>query len=76
MELNKIYNEDCLEGMKKMPDKSIDMILCDLPYGTTAIASHRLQRNFIGSELDYGYFKVAEQRYEVVKSQSTIFDFL
>ena len=36
MELNKIYNEDCLEGMKKIPDKSIDMILCDLPYGTTA----------------------------------------
>jgi len=31
MELNKIYNEDCLEGMKKMPDKSVDMILCDLP---------------------------------------------
>ena len=36
MELNKIYNEDCLEGMKKLKDKSIDMILCDLPYGTTA----------------------------------------
>ena len=36
MELNKIYNEECLEGMKKIPDKSIDMILCDLPYGTTA----------------------------------------
>lgn len=35
MELNKIYNEDCLKGMKKIPDKSIDMILCDLPYGTT-----------------------------------------
>ena len=31
-----IYNEDCLEGMKRIPDKSIDMILCDLPYGTTA----------------------------------------
>ena len=27
---------DCLEGMKNIPDKSIDMILCDLPYGTTA----------------------------------------
>ena len=27
---------DCLELMKKIPDKSIDMILCDLPYGTTA----------------------------------------
>lgn len=36
MELNTIYNEDCLEGMKRIPDKSIDMILCDLPYGTTA----------------------------------------
>lgn len=36
MELNKIYNEDCLEGMKRIPDKSVDMILCDLPYGTTA----------------------------------------
>ena len=36
MKLNTIYNEDCLVGMKRIPDKSIDMILCDLPYGTTA----------------------------------------
>lgn len=35
MEINKIYNEDCLEGMKGIADKSVDMILCDLPYGTT-----------------------------------------
>lgn len=35
IELNKIYNMDCLEGMKMIEDKSIDMILCDLPYGTT-----------------------------------------
>ena len=27
---------DCLEKMKYIPDKSIDMVLCDLPYGTTA----------------------------------------
>ena len=33
--LNKIFNEDCLEGMKRIPDESIDMILTDLPYGTT-----------------------------------------
>ena len=37
MELNKIYNEDCLEGMKKIPDKSVDMVLCDLPYEVTAL---------------------------------------
>ena len=36
MELNKIYLGDCLELMKDIPDKSVDMILCDLPYGTTA----------------------------------------
>ena len=48
MELNKLYNlsdykdinsmlfnGDCLEVMKDIPNKSIDMILCDLPYGTT-----------------------------------------
>ena len=31
----KLYQGDCLELMKNIPDKSIDMILCDLPYGTT-----------------------------------------
>src|SRR3990167_3750552 len=34
--INKVINGDCLEVMKYIPDKSIDMILCDLPYGTTA----------------------------------------
>lgn len=36
MQTNVIYNEECLQGMTRIPDKSIDMILCDLPYGTTA----------------------------------------
>jgi len=31
-----LLHGDCLELMKDIPDKSIDMILCDLPYGTTA----------------------------------------
>ena len=41
IEFNKVYNEDCLgdidlrTGMWRIPDKSVDMILCDLPYGTT-----------------------------------------
>lgn len=33
---NIVLNGDCLELMKDIPDGSIDMILCDLPYGTTA----------------------------------------
>ena len=35
LEINNVYNMDCLEGMNLIPDGSIDMILCDLPYGTT-----------------------------------------
>jgi DNA modification methylase len=33
--LNKVVQGDCLEVMKNFPDGGIDMILCDLPYGTT-----------------------------------------
>jgi|GEM_PF-141672 len=32
---NKVIQGDCLNVMQSIPDKSIDMILCDLPYGTT-----------------------------------------
>ena len=31
-----IVNADCLEAMKLIPDKSIDCVICDLPYGITA----------------------------------------
>ena len=34
METNIVYNMDCLEGMKNIPDNSVDLILCDLPYNT------------------------------------------
>ena len=36
LEVNKIYHGDCLEIMKEIPDKSIDCIICDLPYSMTA----------------------------------------
>lgn len=32
---SKLYNQDCMEVLPQLEDKSIDMILCDLPYGTT-----------------------------------------
>ena len=35
LEINKIYKEDCLVGMQRIDDKSIDCIICDLPYGCT-----------------------------------------
>lgn len=35
MTKHNLMQGDCLELMKDIPDKSVDMILCDLPYGTT-----------------------------------------
>ena len=36
LELNKVHLGDCLEILPTLPDKSIDMVLCDPPYQTTA----------------------------------------
>ena len=33
IETNHIYNMDCLEGMKRMADRSVDAVIADLPYG-------------------------------------------
>ena len=38
IDIDKIYNEDCLEGMKRIADGAVDCIITDLPYGTTACA--------------------------------------
>lgn len=35
LEINSVYQGDCLELMKDIPDGSVDLILADLPYGTT-----------------------------------------
>ena len=35
----KLIHGDCLEEMKRLPDRSIDLFLCDLPYG--CLTNHR-----------------------------------
>lgn len=35
LEQLQIYNEDCLDGMNRIPAGTVDLVLCDLPYGTT-----------------------------------------
>lgn len=47
---NMVYNMDCIEGMKTIPDKSIDCIICDLPYFEIVKADFDNQWN---SEQDY-----------------------
>ncbi|KXT61397.1 site-specific DNA-methyltransferase [Lactococcus sp. DD01] len=43
IELNKIYNENCLEGMKRIPDKTVDAIVTDPPY---LYLKHKLDREW------------------------------
>lgn len=58
--INKVFNEDCLETMKRMPDKSIDLVLTDPPYGINAHKkrgdtgknSHIKQKDYKGGEWD------------------------
>ena len=58
----KLLQGDCLELMKKIPDKSIDLILCDLPYGTT--------RNKWDSTIDLD--KLWQQYNRVIKDNGAI----
>lgn len=71
MKLNTIYNEDCLEGMKRIPDKSVDMILADLPYGTTR---NRWDSVIPLEPLWEQYKRVIKERGAIVLMAQTPFD--
>ncbi|EGO9796736.1 hypothetical protein DSM25_13710 [Enterococcus faecalis] len=73
MKENTIYFEDCLEGMKKIPDESIDAIICDLPYGTTAIACLNTDRKFIGFETNLDYYNQSLERIKENCTQVSLF---
>ena len=49
--INKVFNEGCLETMKRMPDKSVDLVLTDPPYGI-GISSNPVRQKHIKKEWD------------------------
>ena len=59
IELNKIYNEDCLEGMKRIPDGSVDCIVTDIPYNECNRTDNGL-RNLDKDKADIGCFDITE----------------
>ena len=67
MELNKIYQGDCLEVMKTFPDNSIDTIITDPPYGLS----------FMGKKWDYDVPKVElwQEALRVLKPGGTLLSF-
>lgn len=71
LELNRIYQMDCLEGMKLIPDKSIDMVLCDLPYGTTR---NKWDTRINLSDLWERYEKVIKDDGAIILTAQTPFD--
>ncbi len=58
--INKVIEDDCLKVMPNIPDKSVDMILCDLPYGTT--------QNKWDSVIDLN--KLWQQYMRIIKAES------
>jgi DNA modification methylase len=44
LELNRIYQMDCLEGMRLMPDKSVDLVIADPPYGVNYQSNFRKEK--------------------------------
>ena len=45
MEINKIHNIDCLEGLKQMKDNSVDLVITDPPYGMSFQSNHREKKH-------------------------------
>ena len=60
--MNNLYHGDCLDIMKDIPDKSVDMILCDLPYGTTTCSW----------DVVIPFDKLWEQYHRVIKNNGAI----
>ena len=59
MEIDNIYNMDCLEGMKQIPDGTIDCVVTDIPYGVVNRDSNGL-RNLDKDAADIETFNLSE----------------
>jgi DNA modification methylase len=55
IEIDQIYNEDCLEGMKRIDDGSVDCIITDIPYNEVNRSDNGL-RNLDKKDADIGQF--------------------
>ena len=60
---NQIFCEDCLIGMQKIPDNSIDCIICDLPYG---------KLNHLGWDVAIPFEPLWEQYNRIAKDNAAV----
>ena len=57
IELNHIYCMDCLEGMRQMEDKSVDLVITDPPYGIGESNEQNATRGKLAKPKDYGHYE-------------------
>jgi len=79
LELDKIYNMDCLEGMKQLDDNSIDLVLTDPPYGINKkgienddleLSEYKIWLKKIVDEID----RVTKDAYFIFQSEAQLFN--
>ena len=81
MELNKIYNEDCLEGMKRIPDGSVDLIVTDPPYlinyktGYRKDKAHRFNDVILNDDNEQLITDYVKECYRILKEDSAMYLF-
>ena len=78
MEIDKIYNMDCLEGMKQIPDGSIDLVLTDIPYNEANASDETLNgiRILNKGAADVGNFQIEElARLLIRKTRGSVYMF-
>ena len=81
MELNKIYNEDCLEGMKHIPDGSVDLIVTDPPYlmnyktGRRKDKTHRFNDVILNDDNEQLITDYVKECYRIMKEDTAMYLF-
>ena len=74
--INRIFQEDCLELMKQLPDKCVSLILTDPPYGISyqnqfCISPHPV----LAGDTGIDYAKFAKESYRILKANSHAYFF-
>ena len=81
VELNRIYNEDCLEGMKKLSESSVDLIVTDPPYlvnyktGHRKDKTHRFNDVILNDDNEQLITDYIEECYRIMKNDSAMYMF-
>ena len=81
MEINRIYNQDCLEGMKKLSESSVDLIVTDPPYlvnyktGRRKDKTHRFNDVILNDDNEQLITDYVKECYRILKDDTAMYLF-